>query len=307
MFIEKKHKLIRCRCFSIGFVIVVVLFASVVKGEEIKSGNTSLRLNQAQQRISPGARPSASYIGIAIQDIEMSNLDAQSLPIEGAVIKQVSENSPASEAGFEQGDIVVEFDQQRIRSSRQMSRLVKETPPGRTVEAIVVRDGSRVQLDVTPELGKVTNFKGPLSQDFSRIERHQHRRRQFLPKIRQKRGQVFRAEPQFNPRPKRFGVRAIKLTSQISTYFGVENGVLVMSVAADSVAAEAGLKAGDIITELNSSMVNDVRDLLRHIRTIDSGVTFKISVVRDRSTKIFDGRFKKEKRPRRRHQNGPLI
>jgi len=307
MVVEKKYKLIRKWCFSIGFSIAVVLFASVVKGEEIKPGNPFLRLNQAQQRISPGARPSASYIGISIQDIEMSNFDTQDIPVEGAVIKQVSENSPASEAGFEQGDIVVEFDRQRIRSSRQMSRFVKETPPGRTVEVIVVRNGSRVQLDVTPELRKVVRLKGPLSQDFSRVERHQHRRRQFLPKVRQKRDQMLRAEPQFNPRPKRFGVRAVKLTAQISTYFGVENGVLVMNVSGGSVAAEAGLKAGDIITELNGSMVNNVRDLLRHIIAVDSGVTFKISVVRDRSTQLFEGRFKEEKRPIRRRRNIPLI
>ena len=67
------------------------------------------------------------------------------------VIESVDEDSPASKAGLKTGDIVTEFDGERVRSVRQFTRLVSETPEGRTVATVVMRDGQRVTVNVTPE------------------------------------------------------------------------------------------------------------------------------------------------------------
>ena len=66
-------------------------------------------------------------------------------------MKDVGEGTPAADAGFEAGDVVVEFDGERVRSATQLSRLVWETPAGREVSATVMRDGIRRTLPVTPE------------------------------------------------------------------------------------------------------------------------------------------------------------
>lgn len=68
-------------------------------------------------------------------------------------IEEVRLESPAETAGFESGDLIVEFDGERVRSARQLTRLVQETPAGRSVPATVVRDESHASLSVAPARG----------------------------------------------------------------------------------------------------------------------------------------------------------
>ena len=81
-----------------------------------------------------------SRIGLTIDEVA-DNDGAE----EGAVVLEVRRESPASSAGFAAGDIIVEFDGERVRSARQLTRLVRETT--------VVRNERRVELEVTPEPG----------------------------------------------------------------------------------------------------------------------------------------------------------
>ena len=82
-------------------------------------------------------------IGVSIRDVEEG--DASN---EGAVITEVGERSPADEAGLRSGDILVEFDGERVRSAQHLARLVQETPAGRTVNGIcaVARSGPERKL-----------------------------------------------------------------------------------------------------------------------------------------------------------------
>src|SRR5262245_6641546 len=90
-----------------------------------------------------------SQIGVTVHDIETSDGSRQQ-PQAGAVIDEVRRDSPAERAGLRHGDLVIEFDGERIRSAQQFSRLVQETPAGRTVSATVVRDGRRTVVSVVP-------------------------------------------------------------------------------------------------------------------------------------------------------------
>jgi hypothetical protein len=54
---------------------------------------------------------------------------------------------------MKKGDIITDFDGEHVRSARHLSRLVAETPEGRTVKTAVLREGKRVDLSVTPESG----------------------------------------------------------------------------------------------------------------------------------------------------------
>ena len=87
-----------------------------------------------------------SRIGLSIDDVgDSDGAD------EGAVVRDVAQDSSAASAGFADGDVIVEFDGERVRSASQLTRLVRETPAGRMVGATVMRDGRRVELEVTPE------------------------------------------------------------------------------------------------------------------------------------------------------------
>lgn len=75
------------------------------------------------------------------------NLDAG---LRGAAVVAVQEKSPAAIAGILPGDRVAEFDGLSVQDSRDLNRLVSETPPGRTVSISVVRNGRMMVLKLTP-------------------------------------------------------------------------------------------------------------------------------------------------------------
>lgn len=69
----------------------------------------------------------------------------------GVRVDDVNTGSPAEKAGIREGDVVVEFDGERVRSAMQLTRLVRETPNGRSVAVAVMRDGKRQALQATPQ------------------------------------------------------------------------------------------------------------------------------------------------------------
>ena len=84
-----------------------------------------------------------SQIGVTARDDEATAA--------GVRIEAVDADGPAQRAGLRAGDVVTEFDGERVRSARQFSRLVQEAAPGRHVSVAVQRDGQRQTLEVTPE------------------------------------------------------------------------------------------------------------------------------------------------------------
>ena len=72
----------------------------------------------------------------------------------GALVVEVQEKSPAAISGIRAGDLVTAFDGIDVRDTRDVKRLVAETPPGRTVNVTIVRDGRPRSLKVTPVPGR---------------------------------------------------------------------------------------------------------------------------------------------------------
>ena len=72
------------------------------------------------------------------------------------------------------------------------------------------------------------------------------------------------------------------LSEQLRTYFGVSEGVLVSDVVADSAAAEAGLRAGDVITQIDGASVGSSTDVVLAVAEAGAGATLEIAVARDR-------------------------
>ena len=220
-----------------------------------------------------------SSIGAAVRDLRDEEIAAAKLAQPGGVLVQdVRDDSPAERAGLRSGDIVVEFDGERVRSARHFTRLVRETAPGRSVRGSVLRDGTRQEITVTPDAGDRLTMNLPdLGPEIERGLRSLPRNFNF----------DFDVAPAPLPRggiaPRgRMGVTLAPLSDQLATYFGVKDGVLVASVETDSPAGRAGLQAGDVITRMNGRDVTSAADVTRAVRDAQPGATFDVRVTRDK-------------------------
>lgn len=204
----------------------------------------------------------------------------------GVRVDEVEARSPAEKAGIREGDMVVEFDGERVRSALQLTRLVRETPDGRSVPVAVMRDGKRQALQATPEAGRSFAFDDDAMRELERGLRQLPREYRVVPPIyryEQPRRFEFRDRDMvpFLGSRGRLGVTVQSLTPELEEYFGATNGgALVSSVAQDSAAAKAGLKAGDVITSINGRQVADSDDLMRELRNVTGEIT--IVLVRDK-------------------------
>jgi serine protease Do len=243
------------------------------------------------------------HIGVTVRDVEKADVEREKLAGQsGAVIEEVRSGSAAEKAGLKSGDVLIEYDGERVRSARQLTRLVQETPDGRTVKAAVIRAGKRVEVDLTPEPGP--RYFDEMGADLERFGRDlQLRIRPELDRLREE----LRVEPPPVPeftwriQPGRLGIGAQDLTPQLADYFGVKDGVLVTSVTEASVAAKAGVKAGDVITAISGSSVGSVSDVRRRVERLDDGQDFAIAITRDRKAMTLNGKMERaESRSTRR-------
>lgn len=239
-----------------------------------------------------------SQIGVSIRDFNDDELKAGKVP-SGVVIEDVEADGPAQKAGFKAGDVVTDYDGERVRSTKQFIRLVQETAGGRAVAASVVRDGQRVPLTVHPRPGGSFKF-------WDGSEDHAFR---LAPKVMPP--AIFK-EDLISPRFDVFvagaagplGLSVDELTPQLGEYFGAKEGVLVKTVRDNSNASRAGVKAGDVITSVNGGTVSSAVDLRRRAQRLEDGDEFTLAIVRDKKPMTLKG---KVEAPARRSQTKTIV
>lgn len=162
-----------------SFVLAALLLAAIV------AAVSSLAAQEPQERTARvfSFESRGSQLGVTVSDLESADLVG---PISGGVrIDDVRPGTAAERAGLQAGDIVVSFDDERVRSTRQFSRLVQETPDGRVVDIDVVRDGQRQTLEVSPEPRTVFSFDGGPGVTAWRFEDLEPRLREIEPRLRE--------------------------------------------------------------------------------------------------------------------------
>ena len=203
----------------------------------------------------------------------------------GVRVDTVHASTPAEKAGVREGDLVVEFDGERVRSAMQLTRLVHETPQGRQVTIAVMRDGKRQTLQATPEAREPGTGSRELEFFMRQLPefnfRYDDRPRRFEYRLPERfEYRVPEGLPFMGSRG-RLGVTIQSLTPDLEEYFGAKNGgALVSSVARDSAAAKAGVKAGDVIISIDGRAISDSDDLMRELRALKGEIT--LVVLRDR-------------------------
>ena len=172
------------------------------------------------------------YLGVGIQEVTQDLAKSFGLKqTQGALVSDVNEDSPAEQAGFKQGDVIIGYQGSPVEDPVALQRKVTRTPVGTKATVKVARDGNEMDLTVTigeqPDTVKIAS-----------------------------------AEQGSSEHPLA-GVAVQELDRQIARDLGLTKktqGVVVMDVEPDSQASQAGLTQGDVIREINKQPVKSVKD-----------------------------------------------
>ena len=204
----------------------------------------------------PALAQDVGWIGISIEERREG----------GAVVRTVEPNSPAARTGLKEGDVILQYNKEDVIGVQQLTRLVRETPVGRTVDVKIRRDNRDQTLQVTTEGTHQPERLGRFELDVPGIHILTDRIARDLPRV------------QVNTTYLQSGVRVEQLTDQLRDFFGVysNSGVLVSSVEQGSAAELAGLKAGDVLTSIDGKNIRTPSDFSRELRAASSKTALKI-------------------------------
>jgi serine protease Do len=197
------------------------------------------------------------WLGIRAQDV--SPQLASSLGIvrggEMAVVTEVTEGSPAAEAGIKTSDIVVEFNGKPVPRSHDFPTVIADTPPGQKVTLKILRE--KKEQTVAVKIGEL-----PDESD---------------------------ASQQIEAKDAEIGVRVQRITPEGARRLGLSStkGVIVVEVQPGSPADQVGLEPADVIREVNQRPVNNVKDFERAVRQARRGDRILLLVQRGDNAVFF--------------------
>jgi serine protease Do len=231
-----------------------------------------------------------SYLGVQTVEITKENYAKFGLAqVRGVGIEKVVENSPAANAGLQTGDVIVRFEGEEIKSVLKLTRLIGEVAPEQTAKITVLRGGGG-EREFTVTLGRrelpslpMGNFRFENTPALPALPRTPQAQTVPLPSFGSGDGNnVFIWRGAAGNR--QIGVGTVALTKQLGDYFGVPEGrgLLINNVRENSPAANAGLKAGDIIVEVEGKEVKGQTDLIRALGEKREG-DISLTIVRDRN------------------------
>lgn len=218
------------------------------------------------------ARMGGSFIGVGVSEIDTDRAKVLKLREEhGVEVTRVEDDGPAAKGGMRLGDVILEYNGQRLEGAEQLLRLVRETPPGREVKLSISRGGSLQTLSVRTGARKAWAAKATEMAGMEMAEFH-------LPDI---------PKAFMTWRSAALGIEAESVENQLAEYFGVKQGVLIRSVAKGSAADRAGLKAGDVITRADTTEVASPKEVTHVLRASKGRRELPLRVTRERREMTF--------------------
>jgi serine protease Do len=248
----------------------------------------------------------AGWLGVTPDDVSADRAKELKLSsARGVYISDIEKDSPAEKAGLKSGDVITEFNGEHLEGVVQFRRVVRETPPGRSVPITVWRDGHSQNLNVT--LGSVSDqFNNrinlsvePMMRDFEFSSPHVMVTPRPAPAPRLKGPYTFSMPDgdwaygqgfgsgmgngvfEFGRTPT-LGIHTENLNGQLGSYFGAPDGegVLVTEVISGTPAEKGGMKAGDVITKVDADRVKTLGELQSKLREKRDAKTVQLTVIR---------------------------
>ncbi|MEW6208037.1 MAG: trypsin-like peptidase domain-containing protein [Acidobacteriota bacterium] len=172
---------------------------------------------------------------------------------EGALVDDVaSDKSPAAKAGLHSGDLILEFDGKAVKTPKQLTEMVADTPVGKSVKVKYFREG-RYEFATIILAERPARAEEPEPQ-----------------------------EEEEEPDATNVGFRSETVTPEIARQLKLKiaSGAVIQNVMPDSPAAEAGLRRGDVIHRVNRTVITSRQDLIRAFSTLKGETEVLLQVER---------------------------
>jgi serine protease Do len=192
------------------------------------------------------------WLGVTIQRVTPKLANSFNLPeAQGALVSDVTKDSPAAKAGLKDGDVIVGYNGRKVARSDDLPRAVADTPVGHEVPITVLRDGQRVTLQA-----RVARLSDEQSEQ-SQVASHENK------------GAL--------------GLSVQTVTADVARKLSLDqsHGVVIRDVRDGSPAANAGLRAGDVIMSVDRRPVKNVEEMSSVIQKHRAGTPTLFLVHRD--------------------------
>jgi serine protease Do len=190
------------------------------------------------------------WLGVQITAVDEKMAKALGLEkAEGILITKVDEDSPAEKAGLQREDIILEFQGKKPESLSALQMMVAATEPGTEVELLILRKGKEKVIKM--KLGELKTGQAQ-EQKEEKVE-------------------------------SKLGLQVRTLTPSLARRLGYEGekGVVVVNVQRGSLAYDAGLRARDLIIEVNRQPVENTDDYYSIVDKVKKGDTILLVIKRD--------------------------
>jgi serine protease Do len=198
-------------------------------------------------KLEADGRVSRGWLGVQLQALtpelaKSFGLETKAGTTHGALVSEVLDDTPASQAGLRSGDIVLKVDGREIKDWTELKAKMAALDPGTRTTLAILRDGKEQDLSV--ELGE----RPP---------------KDALAKQRQ--------DERAPATKKSFGMHLGDLPQGMARELDVKGGALVRSVDVDSPADRAGLVAGDVILSVGKNQIDSAEEAAQRLGESDSG------------------------------------